>query len=139
MPGITKTLGIATACLLTLGCDNPTGKPQIERDLLLQSSNSRGGTPYTAYPQGAPELTLLKLKIPANTELNWHTHPMANAAYVLQGEISVEARDGGKVRLINAGQPLAEVVDIAHRGKTGRQPVELLVFYAGTPGLALSR
>lgn len=133
-----RTLLVALACLLTLGCSNTNAKPGIEKEVLLQSSASWDGTPYASYPQGRPELTLLKLKIPANTELKWHTHPIPNAAYILAGELTVEARDSGQTRVLKQGQTLAEMVNTVHRGKTGDSPVELIVFYAGSPGIALS-
>lgn len=133
-----RTLLIALACLLTLGCSNTDKKTGIEKEVLLQSSSSWDGTPYASYPQGSPELTLLKLKIPANTELKWHTHPIPNAAYILAGELTVEARDSGQTRVLKQGQTLAEMVNTVHRGKTGDSPVELIVFYAGSQGIALS-
>ncbi|VVN75856.1 cupin domain-containing protein [Pseudomonas fluorescens] len=137
-PAPARTLLVALACLLTLGCSNTNAKPGIEKEVLLQSSSSWDGTPYASYPQGSPELTLLKLKIPANTELKWHTHPIPNAAYILAGELTVEARDSGQTRVLKQGQTLAEMVNTVHRGKTGDSPVELIVFYAGSPGIALS-
>lgn len=134
-----KALFAMTACMSLLGCGTQyKSVPQIEKEILLQSSESWDGTPYAAYPEGTPELTLLKLKIPANTALAWHTHPMPNTAYILSGELKVESRDNGLVRVLKPGQTLAEMVNIAHRGVTGNAPVELLVFYAGSPGMPLS-
>lgn len=126
------------AGLLLAGCSNTPATPVIERQVLLQSSASWDGSPYTAYPDGRPELTLLKLRIPANTTLDWHTHPMPNAAYILSGELTVEAKDSGQIQLLKPGQTLAEMVDRTHRGTTGDSPVELIVFYAGSPGIPLS-
>ena len=131
---------IATAtCLSLLGCSNqPKDNGQIEREVMLQTSESWDGTPYKAYPKGPPELTLLRLKIPAHTQLPWHSHPMPNAAYIVSGELTVETREGGLTRTLKQGQTLAEMVGTVHRGTTGNAPVELLVFYAGKPGLPLS-
>ena len=126
-----------TACTLP-GCSPASAPASIEREVLLQSSTSWDSTPYVRYPDAAPELSLLKLKIPANTELNWHKHPIPNAAYILSGELTVESRDGGQVRLFKKGEALAEMVDLTHRGKTGDVPVELIVFYAGSQGIPLS-
>ncbi|MGF6098628.1 cupin domain-containing protein [Pseudomonas sp. 18175] len=134
-----KYLIATAACLSALGCSSQMkNTPQIEREILLQSRESWDGTPYNAYPAGAPELTLLKLKIPANTQLPWHSHPMPNAAYIVSGELTVETREGGLKRTLKQGQTLAEMVGTVHRGTTGDAPVELLVFYAGEPGMALS-
>jgi len=138
LPTPTAALFATLACLSLLGCSNTPGPSNIEKQILLQSSTSWDGMPYRAYPNGAPELTLLKLHIPANTQLDWHTHPMPNLAYILSGELTVEAKDTGKTRTLMPGEPLAEMVNTTHRGKTGTKPVELIVFYAGTPGMALS-
>ena len=133
-----KISSIVLAGLMMSGCSSTLVKPEIEKQILLQSSASWDGTEYIAYPDGRPELTLLKIKIPANSELDWHTHPIPNAAYILSGELTVEAKTSGQKQLLKQGQTLAEMVDIVHRGKTGDSPVELIVFYAGSPGIALS-
>lgn len=62
---------------------------------------------------------------------------MPNVAYVLAGELTVEKTDGEK-RVLKPGDTLAETVDIVHRGQSGDDPVTLVVFYAGTQGMALS-
>ncbi|VVN36596.1 hypothetical protein PS687_04770 [Pseudomonas fluorescens] len=131
---------IATMLGLTLlGCSaQPKDATQIEKEVLLESRESWDGMRYSAYPAGPPQLTLIRLKIPAHTQLPWHTHPMPNAAYIVSGELTVEARSNGATRTLRQGQTLAEMVGAEHRGVTGDTPVELLVFYAGTPGMPLS-
>ncbi|RMW00265.1 hypothetical protein ALP03_100537 [Pseudomonas amygdali pv. tabaci] len=113
--------------------------PTVESRVLLKSKTSWDGTPYIAYPKGQPELTVLKINIPANTALKWHSHPIPNAAYVASGEITVEKRDSNKEIRLKKGDALAERVDIVHRGKTGDTPVELIVFYAATEATPLSQ
>src|SRR5262245_10553304 len=110
----------------------------VTSETLVQSTSSWDGVPYERYPSGQPQLTVLRITIAANTTMDWHVHPMPNAAYVLSGELTVERRDGTRVRLV-AGQALAETVGAVHRGITGREPVVLVAFYAGTPGLPLSQ
>lgn len=65
---------IALACLWLTGCANPVTTSKIESDILLKTTTSWDGTPYMSYPRGQPELTLMKIRIPAHTVLNWHTH-----------------------------------------------------------------
>jgi len=122
----------ALACLPTLGM-------AVEKQILLQSTTSWDGTPYQAYPQGKPELTLLKLRIPANTVLDWHSHAMPNAGYLLSGELIVETRDTGKTVTVRPGDAMAELIGTQHRGRTGALPAELIVFYAGSPGMPLAQ
>ena len=81
---------------------------------LMQTSQSWDGAAYLRYPDGPPELTVLRITIPPKTALPWHTHPMPNAAYVVSGELLVEKRDGGATRQLVAGDVLPEA-EIAKR------------------------
>lgn len=81
---------------------------------------------------------MVKITLPANTALKWHTHPMPNIAYVVAGELLVETEDGMHKTTLKPGQVLPEMVNTSHRGTSGKAPVELIVFYAGTPGMPLS-
>jgi quercetin dioxygenase-like cupin family protein len=125
--------------LLTIvGTAHAEMKPSIESKILLQSSSSWDGTPYTAYPTGQPELTVRKVNMPPNSSFDWHKHPMPAAGYVVSGELIVEGREGGKKVTLTAGQVLPEMNNIVHRGSSGDRPTELIVFYAGTPGMPIS-
>lgn len=64
---------------------------------------------------------------------------MPNMAYVMSGELTVEKRETGQMRHLTQGMALAEMVNTDHRGFTGNVPAELLVFYAGTQDMPLSR
>ena len=110
----------------------------IKVEQLLQTTRSWDGTPYAGYVSGQPEITILKIAIPPNTTLDWHQHPMINAGYVLSGQITLEKKETGERMVFHAGQALAECVNKVHRGYTTDQPAELIVFYAGSPGLPLS-
>lgn len=127
-------------CVAILGfvCAAAAEPTKVQTEVLLRTSASWDGSPYTAYPAGAPELTVLKIKIPPRTQLAWHTHPMPNAGYVLSGEVTVEKRESGQKLLITQGQALPETVGTEHRGITGDSGAELIVFYAGTRGMPLS-
>lgn len=112
-------------------------KKTITAETLLRTTASWDQVPYKNYPQGQPELTIVKYTLPPHTTMAWHTHPMPNAGYVVSGELLVERKEDGKQIRIAAGQPLAEMVDTLHRGVTGDSSVEIIVFYAGTPGMPL--
>lgn len=94
---------------------------------------------YKEYPKGTPQLSVLKITIAPNTSLAWHEHPIPNAAYVLNGVLTVEKKATGEKRLLKAGEVLPEMVDSAHRGYTGKESVTLVVFYAGQKGVPLSK
>lgn len=110
----------------------------IQMETLLKTSNAWDGSAYATYPSGKPEVSVLKITIPAKTTMDWHSHPIPNVAYVLSGELTVEKKDGSATRHFTPGQAVPEIVGVAHRGVTGERPVELIVFYAGAPGLPLS-
>lgn len=132
-------LSIGVAALLLAGPVHAKEPAAVQSETLLRSGASWDGTPYTAYPQGAPELTVLKITIPPHSSLPWHTHPMPNAAYVLSGELTVEKKENGQKKVLTAGQVLPEMVDALHRGTTGDKPVVLIVFYAGVKDMPLSK
>jgi len=64
---------------------------------------------------------------------------MPSAAYIVAGELTVERRKDGKKKRFTAGQAVSETVDTFHRGAAGSEPVVLIVFYAGSPGMPLTR
>lgn len=135
-----KPLLLAFPTLLALtGCmSSEPAPPIVESRILLQSSASWDRTPYRAYPEGQPELTIQELHIPAGAALQWHSHQVPSAAYVLSGQLVIETLDGRSKIGLKPGDTLAEVVGTAHRGVAGSQPVQLLVFYANAAGQPLS-
>ena len=111
---------------------------QIQTEILIQSTSSWDGTPYISYPAGRPQITILRIAIAPHTTMKWHSHPLPNAGYILSGELTIEREDGTKERFV-AGQAVTETVSSVHRGITGAERTVLIVFYPGTPGLALSQ
>lgn len=115
-----------------------TQAPGIHVEKLLESEKSWDGETYKAWPEGTPQLSVLKITIAPHTTMAWHIHPIPNAAYVLSGILHVEKKSTGEKRTLKAGELLPEMVNSAHRGYTGKEGVTLLVFYAGKKGLPLS-
>jgi quercetin dioxygenase-like cupin family protein len=126
MLSLTVSLFILTA----YAQEKPNPESQVST-VLLQTDHSWDGVKYGSYPAGQPELTILKIDIPAHTALPWHTHPMPNAAYVISGTLHVESEDGKHKITLNPGDVLPEMVGTVHRGWTEETPVQLIVFYAG--------
>ncbi|WP_308721399.1 cupin domain-containing protein [Komagataeibacter xylinus] len=108
------------------------------RDILLQADHSWNGVAYEPYPATRPELTMIRLTIPAHTALPWHTHPMPNAGYVLEGQLTIHDRDSGRTETFHQGEAFAESVNDTHRGETGDTRTVVLLTYAGTPGTPTS-
>lgn len=110
----------------------------VERQILLSASSSWDGEPYQSYPSGQPELSVLKITLAPHSQLEWHSHPMPSAAYIITGELTVERKRDGKKQHFTAGQAVSETVDTSHRGAAGSDPVVLIVFYAGRRRMPLT-
>ena len=108
------------------------------REILLQTTQSWNGKPYTHYPTGQPQLTTIKLTIAPHTALPWHTHPFPNVVYVLSGTLTLHDKASGKTQIVHQGQAVGESVDDVHRGESGDQPTVLLITYAGTTDVPTS-
>jgi quercetin dioxygenase-like cupin family protein len=130
---------IAATFLSTAGAQNEREQvATAQREVLLLADQSWNGNPYSEYPKGRPELTMLKLTIAPHTKLPWHTHPVPNAAYVLSGTLTLHDKLSGKTKVVHQGEAFAESVNDIHRGEAGDEPVVLLVTYSGTPGVPTS-
>ena len=133
---LTRLFLLGSLALLSACSSTPATQP-VDAQVLLRTSTAWDGSPYPDYPTGSPELSLLKIRIAPDTSLDWHHHPAPNAGYLLAGDLRVETRDGREKHL-RAGEALAELTGIVHRGHSGSRGAELIVFYAGSPGLPLS-
>ena len=104
----------------------------VKIETLAKSSFEWDGDLLPNYPKSQPEITVLRITIPPGTTLPLHTHPVINAAVILQGTLEVKLPDGTS-RTFSEGEALIEVVNTAHYGKTvGNESVVVLVVYAGT-------
>ena len=124
-----------TAALAQSG---PQNVASGHREILLQTTQSWNGKPYTHYPTGQPQLTTIKLTIAPHTVLPWHTHPFPNVVYVLSGSLTLHDKASGKTLVVHQGQAVGESVDDIHRGESGDEPTVVLITYAGTPGVPTS-
>ena len=134
-----KKLICALCLALLLAAAARAGDPAgIRVETLAKTGSSWDGTQLPAYPAGRPEITILRITIPAGTSLPLHTHPVINAGVLLSGELTV-ITEKEETLVLKAGDPIVEVVDKRHYGKnTGAGPAEILVFYAGSPEMPIS-
>jgi quercetin dioxygenase-like cupin family protein len=103
----------------------------IESKELAKSSLSWDGNPLPNYPEGQPEVTILRITIPPGVQLPMHEHPVINAGVLISGELTVVTTENKTLHL-QAGDPIIEVVNTWHYGKNeGQAPAEIIVFYAG--------
>jgi quercetin dioxygenase-like cupin family protein len=105
---------------------------------LIESELSWNGDSLPHYPTSKPQISILKITIPAHSDLPLHFHPVINAGVLLTGELYVIDEDGNELTL-KAGDPIVEVVNKKHLGKNlGNEDVEIIVFYAGTAGMKIT-
>jgi len=138
-PSVRSVAALALIIGLQLGCARVQARPEAEPkppvvQELVKSSRSWNGDLLPAYPAGQPEITMLRITIPAGTRLKNHSHPVINAGVLLSGQLTVVTADGQTLHL-EAGDPIVEVVNTWHYGlNEGTVPAQIVVFYAGTEG-----
>jgi quercetin dioxygenase-like cupin family protein len=129
-----KSLKIALILCLTIFLTTQVWAEEaqsIASKELAKSSFSWDGNPLPNYPEGKPEITILKITIQPGAQLPLHEHPVINAGVLLSGELTVVTADNKTLHL-KAGDPIIEVVDTWHNGRNeGTTPAEIIVFYAG--------
>lgn len=108
-----------------------SGINSIEVRQLAKSTKSWDGETLPQYSAGQPEVTILRIKIPAGAKLEIHNHPVINAGVLLAGELTVVTEDNKTLHL-KAGDSIVELVNKKHYGKNeGKETAEIIVFYAG--------
>jgi quercetin dioxygenase-like cupin family protein len=128
--------GSFSLCLIPNALEADEQEVQVQQ--VLQTTGSWDGGEYQGYLVGRPRLTVLRIKMPPNTALLWHRHPVISVGYVLSGEVMLEKRETGERTVVLAGQAIAETVQTTRRAFTTSEPAELVVFYAGQVGMEIN-
>lgn len=111
---------------------------QVETTELIRTSQSWDGAQLPDYLQGRPELVVRKYVFPAGQKLGWHHHPVMNYGVLVQGELTIIAKDETE-KVVHAGEAVVEMVGTVHHGENrGTQPAILYMFYVSQEGLPLS-
>jgi len=144
---IKQTIRILAVLSITLflqpGCDmvrisQEANEASIVVKELVKTTQSWDGEFLPAYPQGQPEITILRISIPAGTQLDTHSHPVINAGVLISGQLTVVTKDGKTLHL-KARDPIVEVVNTLHYGiNQGKVPAEIIVFYAGVVDMPIT-
>jgi len=127
------------ACVLVTACSASAVEPNaaVKATTGLKVSQSWDGTTLK-YPQGDVEITGMQIEIAPGGSTGWHLHTVPSFGVVLSGTLEVQLKDG-RVKRLQAGDMLAEVVNTLHNGRAvGDAPVKLVVFYAGVKGQILT-
>ncbi len=110
----------------------------VQSTVLAKSGSSWDGRTLPDYPKGKPEITILRIKIPAGVELPMHKHPVINAGVLLSGELTVVTEDN-RVLHLKAGESIVEVVNTWHYGKNeGDTEADIIVAYVGATGVPIT-
>ena len=128
------------AALLSLAgtaADASADDAPVGVETLLRTTSSWDGRVYERYPAGTPEISVLKVTVPPRTELSWHTHPIISAVYLVSGKLNLKIKETGRSISFKAGDVFGDTVDVLHQGYTEDAPAEMIVFFAGTPGMPL--
>ncbi|MGA1192932.1 MAG: cupin domain-containing protein [Kiritimatiellia bacterium] len=128
-----KSFIVVILALFVSGCTSlpEHAVDQVKSVVLAKTTSSWDGAYLPAYPEGQPEITILKITVPPGVRLPLHYHPVINAGVMTAGELTVVTEKGQTNRLV-AGDAIVEVVETLHYGMNeGRVPAEILVFYAG--------
>lgn len=111
---------------------------EVKVETLVKSTSSWNDSTLLSYPQGQPEVTILKIDIPPHTRLDLHQHPYINAGVLLKGELSVLAENGQQLHL-KQGDALIELVNTYHYGMNdGDEVAQIIVFYAGIKDIPIT-
>jgi len=128
-----KILTMIILLLISLACKVQAAE-NVKVEVLVKTSTSWNGSPLPAYEKGKPEITIQRITIPPKVQLPLHKHPVINAGVLLKGKLTVVTKTG-EVLHLKAGDPIIEIVNQWHYGKNeGREPAEIIVFYAGAVG-----
>lgn len=112
--------------------------PGVTAELVIRSQDDWSGSKLPMYHSDTPEIALMRYTIPPQTALPIHLHPSINAAYVIDGEVTVVKESGGE-RTFRKGEAIIEMVGKWHHGiNRGLVPTELIVFYATAKDLPLA-
>jgi len=100
-------------------------------DLLLQTDTSVIGEPLE-YPAGQAEITMAIVTMQPGQETGQHRHDAPLAAYVLEGEITVDYGAAG-TRVYKTGDAFVEAFRSTHVGvNTGLGIARILAVFAGS-------
>lgn len=124
---------------LLFGLSTVAAADGVTSEVLVKSTKSWNGAPLPAWPAGQPEITIARIRVEPGVKLPMHDHPVIIAGVLLSGSLTVATEDGQTLKL-GPGDPIVEVVNTWHYGANeGTEPTEIIVFYAGSEGMPLSR
>jgi len=107
----------------------------VEVKKLLTATTSSNGQQLSYLRTDHPEVTALVVRVPPGGATGWHRHPVPVYAYMLEGMLTVEMKDGSTYAF-KKGDAILEVMNTPHNGyNAGSEAASLVVFYTGAVGV----
>ncbi len=104
-------------------------------DVLLQTDTTVAGEPLE-YPAGKPQITMAIVTLQPGQKTGLHHHEAPLAAYILEGEITVDYGTAG-IRVFRAGDALVEALHSSHAGEnTGDGIARVLAVFVGSDSVS---
>ena len=124
--------------LLSVGVIISSGAYAANSETLIQTDSHWNKQAIKPIHIDNPQITMLRITIPAGEKLAMHKHPILNIGYLTKGELTVRS-ENGDVLVLKPGDPIVELVDIWHYGEsTGSEDAEIVVTYVGEKEDSLS-
>ena len=129
-----KTYLVLVLVIFLMGDAWARDEQKIIVEELARTSESWDKETLPEYPEGVPEITVLRITVPPGASLPLHFHPVIKAGVLLEGELTVIS-ENNEVLTLKTGEAIIEVVDKWHYGRNNSEtPAVIIVFYAGTKG-----
>lgn len=129
-------IGLLIAGLGLAWVQGAVGQVGLKSTTVLQTTTTTQGQSLQ-FPSSQSQFTGLLLEIAPGGRIGRHRHPVPNLAYVLEGELTIEA-DGQPTRTYRPGEAFSEG-DYWHDGiNNGSVPVKVWVVFAGAVGTPLT-
>lgn len=129
---------VAALALPLLAAQPGADASAVTATTLLKTATTWNGAPIVYPRTDKPEIQTVVVEIPSGAATAWHLHPVNNIAYILEGKLRLELKDG-TTREFRQGESFAELVNTTHRGvNIGKGPLRILVVYLGEAGAPIS-
>ncbi len=125
-----------SSCTDNAKAEEPSKTESVE---LLKTSQSWDEAELPNYPEGKPELRVIKVTLPPHSKLPKHHHDIMSYGVVNKGQLTLVRESDGKEKTVKAGEAVVETVGTVHHGENrGDVPTEVVVFYISKEGTPLS-
>ena len=88
-------------------------------------------------PQGDYETVIMLVEVPPQVNSGLHTHPRIDAAYLIEGDLTVLVR-GEPEKPIKPGQSWQVAAGVVHEVKAGNRTAKVLAIYVVEKGKPLA-